>query len=225
WEKAADDYKHDESVLIAKVDCEAPNSKVLAKKQGISSYPTIKWFPAGSTVGEPYDGPRNEEGILAFVNEKAGLHRTSGGSLDHVAGTLASLDSLVVKLTGGSTFSDVLTQAKAESSKLSADVQKKSAEYYVRVLTKLGENHEYAKKELARLQGMLAKGELASEKRDELTIKANILKKFEEVKIAAGETVKNIIDKASEAKDATAEKAQAAKEAAEKKAAEIKEEL
>ncbi|KAL5611623.1 hypothetical protein BROUX41_000794 [Berkeleyomyces rouxiae] len=222
WEKAAETYKRDKSVVIAKVDCEAPNSKSLTQKQGITSYPTIKWFPPGSTVGEDYKGARNEQGVVEFINEKAGLHRTVGGSLDHVAGTLAALDSLVVKLTGGSTVSDVLTQAKAESSKLSADVQKKSAEYYLRVLTKMGENHEYAKKELTRLQGMLSKGGLAEEKRDELTIKTNILKKFEDIKIAAGEAAEKVVQKVTEAKDAASKKAGEAADAASKKAGEAK---
>ena len=61
--------------MIAKVDAEADNSKTTAKAQGVSSYPTIKFFPKSSTTGESYSGPRSVADLVEFVNTKAGTQR------------------------------------------------------------------------------------------------------------------------------------------------------
>ncbi|KAH9840518.1 Protein disulfide-isomerase tigA, partial [Teratosphaeria destructans] len=59
-----------------------------------------------------------------------------------------------------------------------ATTQDKTAEYYGKVARKAEENAGYAQKELARLQGLLAKGGLAPEKLDDLTTRSNILRRF-----------------------------------------------
>ena len=174
WEQVATDYASEPNVLIAKVDAEAENSKFTAQDQGVKSYPTIKYFPKGSTTPEPYEGGRTEEDILSFMNEKAGVHRTIGGKLDEVAGTIPSLDVIVGKLTGGESITS-LSEQITTAAKVSKD---KYAEYYVKVSDKLGKNAGYAEKELSRLQGLIKKGGLAPEKMDDLTSRSNILRRF-----------------------------------------------
>jgi protein disulfide-isomerase A6 len=46
------------------------------------------------------------------------------------------------------------------------------------VAKKVKDNRDYARKEFTRLQGMIKKGSLASEKVDDLTTRSNILSKF-----------------------------------------------
>ncbi|KAM4056136.1 thioredoxin domain-containing protein [Hirsutella rhossiliensis] len=195
WETVATDYANDAQVVIAKVDAEAVDSKAIAEAEGVSSYPTIKFFPAGSKEGVVYKDNRDEAGLLDYINEKAGTHRVAGGGLDAVAGTVASLDTLVAKLVGGDKLADVAATVKKEAAKLSKDAQYKYAEYYVRVFNKLTSNDGYAAKELARLDGILSKGGLAPTKRDELQRKTNVLRKF--VKEAA----EKVEEKAGEVKD------------------------
>ncbi|KAF6829810.1 Protein disulfide-isomerase erp38 [Colletotrichum musicola] len=178
WETLAQDFILDEGVVIAKVDAESENSKGTAAAEGVSSYPTIKFFPKGSKEGELYTGGRKEEDFIAFINEKAGTHRTAGGALDAIAGTIASLDKVVAKYTGGTTLADAAAEAKKEAESLKEQAQYKYAEYYVRVFDKLNKSDGYAAKELARLDGILKKGGLAPAKRDEITSKTNILRKF-----------------------------------------------
>lgn len=173
WEQVATDYALESNILIAKVDAEAENSKATAQDQGVNSYPTIKYFPKGSTTPEPYEGGRTEQDILSFMNEKAGVHRTVGGKLDEIAGTIPSLDTIVSRLTSESIAG--LSEQIATAAKSSKD---KYAEYYVKVSDKLSKNAGYAEKELARLQGLIKKGGLAPEKVDDLTYRSNILRRF-----------------------------------------------
>lgn len=180
WEKVAADFANEPNVVIAKVDAEAENSKATAQAQGVSSYPTIKFFPRGSTVPVAYSGGRTEQDIVSYMNEKAGTHRVVGGGLDATAGTIEVLDTLVAKLTGGASASEVAAEATAAAAHLKEQAQYKYAEYYVRVFDKMAKGDGYAAKELARLDKILQKGGLAPAKLDEFTSKTNILKKFVE---------------------------------------------
>ena len=177
WELVANDFANEEDVVIAKVDVESGNSKSTAKAQGVTGYPTILWFPAGSKEGTKYQGGRTEEKFLEFVNTNAGTHRVPGGELDKTAGTIEALDTVVAKLTG-SNIADISAEASKQAESLKDSAQYKYAEYYVKVFDKLSSSDGYAAKELARLDGILTKGGLAPSKRDELQVKTNVLRKF-----------------------------------------------
>lgn len=137
-----------------------------------------------------YDGGRNEEDLIAYLNEQAGTHRVPGGGLNTAAGTVEALDTVVSKLTG-SNIATIATEVNSEAEKLKETAQYKYAEYYVRVFDKLSSTDGYAAKELARLDGILSKGGLAPAKRDEIQSKTNVLRKV----------VKQLADKAEELKD------------------------
>ena len=173
WESLATDFASESGVLIAKIDAEAPNAKATAQDQGVKSYPTIKYFPKGSTTPEDYNGGRTEADFVEFMNEKAGTHRMVGGGLDLKAGTISALDSVVNTLTGSN-----IAAINKELTKAAVDLKDKYAEYYVKVSKKLSENQGYVEKELARLEGLIKKGGLAPEKLDDLTSRSNILRKF-----------------------------------------------
>ncbi|KAG5983203.1 Protein disulfide-isomerase erp38 [Claviceps digitariae] len=191
WESLALDFAGDKNVVIAKVDAEAPNSKAITRENGVSSYPTIKWFPAASKNGEEYSGGRSEADFLVFINEKVGTHRVVGGGLDFVAGTIDALDSLVTRFTGGAKLEDIAAEVKKTAGEYNDEAKYQYAKYYVRVFDKLSSSDNYAAKELARLEGILAKGGLVPSKRDEIQSKTNILRRF----------AKKVADKAEELKD------------------------
>ncbi|KUI52817.1 Protein disulfide-isomerase erp38 [Cytospora mali] len=179
WEKLAEDFQLEPNVVVAKVDAEGENSKATAKAQGVTSYPTIKYFPAGSKEAENYSGGRSETDFVKFLNDKAGTHRTVGGGLDAYAGTIEALNSIVDKFSSASTpLTDALKEAQETTEGLKEQAQYKYAEYYVRVFDKLSKNDDYVSKELARLEGILKKGGLEPTKLDEFTSKTNILRRF-----------------------------------------------
>ncbi len=176
WETLANDYATEPGVLIAKVDAEAENSKALAKEQGVTSYPTIKYFPKGSAKPDPYEGGRTERDFLDYLNWRAGTHRVAGGGLGPTGGLIKAFDTVIEKFQG--TFGDGVEEAKKIAADLQDNIQDKYAQYYVKVFEKSGANTGYAEKEWKRLQGLIGKGSLAQEKMDDLISRSNILKKF-----------------------------------------------
>ena len=174
WETLATDFAAEPSVLVAKVDAEADNSKSTAEAQGVKSYPTIKYFPKGSSTPEPYEGGRTEKDFVEFLNQKAGTHRVIGGGLDAKAGTIEALDTIVAKFTAGGSLATITEEA----AKAAASLQDKYAVYYTKVFGKLATSQDYVQKELTRLEGLMKKGGLAPEKADDLTSRMNILQQF-----------------------------------------------
>lgn len=51
------------------------------RRYGVSGYPTLKFFPKGNKAGEDYDGGRDLDDFVAFINERAGTSRDSKGLL------------------------------------------------------------------------------------------------------------------------------------------------
>jgi protein disulfide-isomerase A6 len=175
WEDLARDFANEPTVVIAKVNAEAPNAKSVAESHQVSSYPTIKYFHKGSTKPEDYTGGRGKAELINYINEKAGTYRAPGGGLTVQGGTIAVLDAIVAKYNEAS---DSFKKGVDEARKAANGLQDKYAEYYVKVFEKMGSNKDYADKELTRLQGLLKKGGLAPEKVDDLTARSNILRKF-----------------------------------------------
>ena len=174
WETLANDFAGEPTVLVAKVDAEAPDAKSIAQEHGVTSYPTIKFFEKGSMSAQKYEGGRSEKELLEFLNEQADTHRMVGGGLDAKAGTIDVLDAVVSKFTKGESIASIAKEAH----KVAKDLKDKSAEYYLKVFQKLETNEGYAQKELSRLQNLLKKGGLAPEKLDQLTVRSNILRQF-----------------------------------------------
>jgi hypothetical protein len=47
----------------------------------VSGYPTLKFFPKGNKAGEDYEGGRDLDDFVNFINEKTGTSRDSKGQL------------------------------------------------------------------------------------------------------------------------------------------------
>jgi protein disulfide-isomerase A6 len=175
WEQVAIDFANEPSIVIAKMDAESPDSKKTATEQGVTGFPTIKLFPAGTDKSTLYEGARTEQALVDFVNEKAGTFRSVGGRLSETAGTIPSIDAVIQKIVdAGSDFAgkaeDIINAVKGEKGQY--------AEYYAKVIEKIKKNAGYVNKELTRLEGILKKGTLAPQKLDDLTTRRNILRKF-----------------------------------------------
>ncbi|CAD6506076.1 BgTH12-07007 [Blumeria graminis f. sp. triticale] len=180
WEKLAQDFSQEHDVIVAKVDAEGEGSKITAKDQGVSSYPTIKFFQKGTTEPELYSGARTEAEILTFLNKKAGTHRLPGGGLDSTAGIIKSLDSFVSEFIDGSDISEIADKVSKAAQDIETNSENRFAEYYVKVFQKLEKDGEYVVRELDRLNKIIMKGGVTTQKLDEFTSKINILKRFTE---------------------------------------------
>lgn len=69
--------------MIADFDADAQHNKPLAKEYGVSSFPTIKFFPKGEDkTPVDYNKARGEADFTAFLNEHCGTFRAPGGGLN-----------------------------------------------------------------------------------------------------------------------------------------------
>jgi len=179
------------------MDADAGHNKPVAQMYGVSSYPTIKFFGKGKENKEnpiAYNGGRSEQAFVDFLNEKCGTQRAIGGGLNDLAGRIPSLDELAQKFVDAT--AGARTTILGEAANLGKD-----AKGYIRVMEKVMEkSSEYITKELKRyalfclpstpvsqpcltlycnrLESILAKGTLGSQKLDEIKMKVNVLSSF-----------------------------------------------
>jgi protein disulfide-isomerase A6 len=86
---------HSDGVIIAAVDATA--NEQLAQEFGVQGFPTIKYFPKGSTTAQDYDGGRSADTIVDWVNKKTGLQRkVKKAPSDVVDLDIDNFDSLVM---------------------------------------------------------------------------------------------------------------------------------
>ncbi|KAF3928954.1 hypothetical protein AA313_de0208629 [Arthrobotrys entomopaga] len=182
YEKIASDYAREPSVTIAEVDCDVPSGKMSCDKHKIQSFPTLKFFAAADgpeTEGAvEYQGPRDQDSIMEWMNQMSSTHRMPGGQLSPNAGRIELLDEIIKEAlpSGGA---KLLTEIESALSGLEK-AQEKHAKVYLNVAKKFAEKSDaYITNELARLGKMIAGGKVNLDKVDEMTVKQNILKRFQ----------------------------------------------
>ncbi|KAI9205881.1 thioredoxin-like protein [Polychytrium aggregatum] len=177
YEKLAKTFAPQTNVIIASVD--ATKEPALAQKYNIAGFPTIKFFSAADNEPVDYNGGRTEEDFVQFLNENTGSQRVAGGGLLSTAGRISALDSLARKFISAakSERDTLIKEAQAEAKEL----KDKFANYYSKVMEKIQKaGSGYIQTETARLNKILASGSTTPEKRDDFTIRKNILAAFEE---------------------------------------------
>ncbi|CAN6340695.1 unnamed protein product [Urochloa humidicola] len=177
YEKLASVFKQDEGVVIANLDADKHTD--LAEKYGVSGFPTLKFFPKGNIAGEDYDGGRDLDDFVKFINEKCGTSRDSKGQLSSEAGLVESLNPLVKEFinAAGDKRKEVLTKIEEDVAKLSGSAAKHGKIYVTAAKKIMDKGSDYTKKETERLQRMLEKS-ISPSKADEFIIKKNILSTF-----------------------------------------------
>ncbi|KAH7567913.1 hypothetical protein ACOSP7_009825 [Xanthoceras sorbifolium] len=73
YEKAASVLSsHDPPIVLAKVDASEEVNKDLASEQEIKGFPTLKIFRDGGKAVQEYKGPRDADGIVAYLKKQSG---------------------------------------------------------------------------------------------------------------------------------------------------------
>lgn len=84
--------QHTFQCVVANIDADAQPNKEIAGRYGVSSYPTIKFFPRGGKEVESYEGPRTEQAFVDFLNERCGTQRAVGGGLNDKVGHVQTVN-------------------------------------------------------------------------------------------------------------------------------------
>lgn len=177
YEKVAAAFKSEEDVVIANLD--ADKYKDLGEKYGVSGFPTLKFFPKNNKDGEEYDGGRDLDDFVNFINEKCGTSRDAKGQLTSKAGIVASLDTLVKEFVAatGEEKKAVFSKIEEEVGKLEGSSVRYGKIYLKAAKNCMDKGADYATKEIERLQRMLEKS-ISATKADEFTLKKNILSTY-----------------------------------------------
>jgi protein disulfide-isomerase A6 len=95
YEVVGDAFAKSNDVVVAKVD--ADKHRDLGGRFGVSGFPTLKWFPKGApTAPEDYEGGRDAQEIIEFINKKTGgKGRVAKASSDVVILDSTNFDAIV----------------------------------------------------------------------------------------------------------------------------------
>ncbi|SPO21998.1 probable protein disulfide-isomerase precursor [Ustilago trichophora] len=198
YQQVAQDFSGDDDCVVAQMDADNESNKPIAARYGVSSYPTLMFFPKGDKSNpQPYNGGRGEEDFIKFLNEKCQTWRTKGGLLSELAGRMPTLDGFAATWYTSAAekkntiYNEFVEYVKTMKASPKSDKKKNEvADYYMRVLEKANQSAGYIEKETKRLSSMLKKhaegtSQLAGKKVDELTKKKNVLLAFVNERIAA----------------------------------------
>ncbi|XP_042056748.1 protein disulfide-isomerase like 2-1-like [Salvia splendens] len=177
YEKVATAINLEEDVVIANLDADA--HKDLAEKYGISGFPTLKFFPKNNKAGEDYDGGRDLEDFVTFINEKCGTSRDAKGKLTSKAGIIDELGNLVNEFLSAKNEEKeiVFKRLEDEAGKLKGSTARYGKIYVKAAKSCMDKGSEYAKNEILRLERIVSKS-ISATKADEFTLKKNILSVF-----------------------------------------------
>jgi len=177
YEKLATAFATEPNVVIAKVDADA--HKDLGSRYGVTGFPTIKLFSkTEKTTPLSYEGARELDDLVDYINEKAGTDRDEQGRLGDSAGRVAALDSIAATFVAASNKAELIKQAEAEVAKLTG-AAKENAKYYVKIMTLVqSKGKGFLTSEPARLDKMLEGSGVTLAKIDEFSIRKNIISAF-----------------------------------------------
>lgn len=168
-------------VEIAVKDYGDKDNEDLAKKYNVNkdNYPAIKLFVQGSSEPIPFDIKPDvdftADEIKKFIRSKSGVYIGLPGcseKFDKLAAQFAKEQSHEEK-------KKLLRQAEDLWDKAKGNIEKKSAEVYVKVMRKVIEKgEEFLKNESIRVENVL-KGKVSKEKVEEMQQRINILQAFQ----------------------------------------------
>jgi len=175
WEKLAKVYTNEPNVVVANID--ADKYRDIGGQYGVSGFPTIKFFPkANKESPESYDGARELNDFVNFLNVKAGTVRTADGKLDTNAGRLSELDAIVETFLSGDQKA-LLVKGEEVVKGLAAEALGSGKVYVKYMQTIIEKGKDWVETELQRIERMLS-GAVSPNKLDEFTRKKNILSAF-----------------------------------------------
>eukprot|EP00758_Cryptobia_borreli_P005333 Tbor_TRINITY_DN4847_c0_g1::TRINITY_DN4847_c0_g1_i1::g.1222::m.1222/K09584/PDIA6, TXNDC7; protein disulfide-isomerase A6 len=172
YEKVAKAFANDKKkIIIATVNADDDKNRPLAGRYGVQGFPTLKYFPAGSTEAEDYQGGRDGESIMSFLNQKVNTERSFDGDLLPTAGTTEELSALAKKYMTESKTEDIIEEMKTLAK---TTVEQNYYKYAEKIMVG---GKEYVDRELARLEKILS-GKMSLQRRDDTVIRRNILQMF-----------------------------------------------
>jgi len=178
WEKLGQTFQGEETVVIAKID--ADKYKANSGKYGVTGFPTIVWFPAGDKSGSKYQGGRDLDSLVKYVNENANVQRTVGGGYASTAGQIDELSALAKRfMAEESQRNSLLTEAEHALEKFKSHANAAFAKFYhITMKQIIQKGVGYVEEELGRLERLIKSGAVKAEKLTEMFKRKNVISSF-----------------------------------------------
>jgi len=167
FQTMAEEFGRHTSLILAKVN--GDDSPKTVKKLGVSEFPALVYYEAGSKTFTKYDGELTEAAMSEFLIEKAGP-----------PGTVEALSPILAEfLAEGANLDAVLAKAEAAVKTLDEDTLS-SGQYYVKVFKNMiKKGMDYPAKEFERLHRLISSESLREDKVEEFKSRTSILKVFD----------------------------------------------
>jgi len=177
YEKVAAAFANEPNVVIAKID--ADGNREVGNKYGISGFPTLKWFGKNNKQEPtPYEGGRDLQTFVDYINQNAGTARSVEGKLSNTAGRVSALDDIAAKFVAAKNQEALVKEAEALTATLTG-AEQENAKYYVKVMGVIrNKGKSFLDAEPGRLDRLLEGSGVTPAKIDEFTIRKNILSAF-----------------------------------------------
>jgi len=178
WEKLAIAFQNERNVVIAKIDV-ATGNEGLATRYGVEGFPTLILFTPDNSKGEKYEGSRDLEALVSFMNEKAGTHRKSDGSLTEKAGRIEQLDDLARRFVSNEEQRNQIL----EETKVIAAEKGQQGMIYVNYMEKIMKKGvDFAENEGNRLKKILttSANSIQADKKDDFQKRVNVAESFQQ---------------------------------------------
>jgi protein disulfide-isomerase A6 len=178
YEELAKIFAGEKSVVIAKVD--ATEERSLGEKFDVQGFPSMKWFPAGSDTPVDYEGGREVEDMVKFINDNAGTKRSTDGGLLEDAGRVKALDDIITAAAGaGKNVDDSLVASLKAASALLTGTDLAASKVYISVAEKIAaKGSSYPETESKRLLGMISNPSVKPDQKTNFMLKYNIIAAF-----------------------------------------------
>eukprot|EP00941_MAST-03F_sp_MAST-3F-sp1_P004039 g4039.t1 len=207
YAKVAETFLAEKNVIISQIN--AIQEKEITQEFRITEYPALKFFPAAAKDSESkveilYNGGRDAEDLVAFINRHTGLVRLVGGELPSMVGRSADFDRLALELVNAvkekdenaikffhNEMSRKVKEDETNNSLAKVTSSHNVAHYdsYLRVAQKISQPKtgydglDWLQSDQARLQRLLDSNNLTLEKRDLFMVRRNVGAAFFENKV------------------------------------------
>jgi len=143
-----------DDVIVGDVDCTVETK--LAERFGVNGYPTLKFFKAGPSSAEDYNGGRDVEAMTSYLNSQTGLDRKAKGAMLDESGRVEGDDYGPVIKKWVNCESDGCRSEVASKIDPKKQAEPKVAKYYKKWLKKLtgrpGDDYLKVEAEILRLK-------------------------------------------------------------------------
>uniref|UniRef100_T1IXD9 Endoplasmic reticulum resident protein 29 n=1 Tax=Strigamia maritima TaxID=126957 RepID=T1IXD9_STRMM len=180
FSKVADAASTVNDLLVAEVGIKGTDygeleNHDLADRYGIKKedFPILKLFVDGKDESHDYEEEFKADEIKKFIRMKSSVYIGLSSCLE-------KFDNMAIEFMNAKEEHKniILSQAETMAKELTNEVEKKSADVYVKMMRKVIEKgEELIESELDRI-GNIQKGKITKEKRDEIQSRLNILQSF-----------------------------------------------